>query len=102
MIKNDMEEIVLAKIKDTSRFAKREKNSGKFKDYYKLGIRGNFLFLLEEENSRSLDFLKTVPYSDVSGIYCLENGDVKNVPADAFFKIYSAYLSSDKRSLNRG
>ena len=37
MVKSDMEEIVLAKLKTTSRFAKRETSSGKYKDYYKLG-----------------------------------------------------------------
>lgn len=107
MLKSDMEEIVLAKLKTTSRFAKRETSSGKYKDYYKLGIRGNFLFLLEDENFKSFDSLETVSYSDVSCIYCIENGETKSVPADIFFRIYSDYLSSRSqasgiRSINRG
>ena len=107
MVKSDMEEIVLAKFKNTSRFAKRETSSGKYKDYYKLGIRGNFLFLLEDENFKSFDSLETVSYSDVSCIYCIENGEIKSVPADIFFRIYSDYLSSRSqasgiRSINRG
>lgn len=107
MLKSDMEEIVLAKLKTTSRFAKRETSSGKYKDYYKLGIRGNFLFLLEDENFKSFDSLETVSYSDVSCIYCIENGEIKSVPADIFFRIYSDYLSSRSqasgiRSINRG
>ena len=107
MLKSDMEEIVLAKLKTTSRFAKRETSSGKYKDYYKLGIRGNFLFLLEDENFKSFDSLESVSYSDVSCIYCIENGETKSVPADIFFRIYSDYLSSRSqasgiRSINRG
>ena len=107
MLKSDMEEIVLAKLKTTSRFAKRETSSGKYKDYYKLGIRGNFLFLLEDENFKSFDSLETVSYSDVSCIYCIENGETKSVPADIFFRIYSDYLRSRSqasgiRSINRG
>lgn len=107
MLKSDMEEIVLAKLKTTSRFAKRETSSGKYKDYYKLGIRGNFLFLLEDENFKSFDSLETASYSDVSCIYCIENGETKSVPADIFFRIYSDYLSSRSqasgiRSINRG
>ena len=107
MLKSDMEEIVLAKLKTTSRFAKRETSSGKYKDYYKLGIRGNFLFLLEDENFKSFDSLETVSYSDISCIYCIENGEIKSVPADIFFRIYSDYLSSRSqasgiRSINRG
>ena len=101
MVKSDMEEIVLAKLKTTSRFAKRETSSGKYKDYYKLGIRGNFLFLLEDENFKSFDSLETVSYSDVSCIYCIENGETKNVPADIFFRIYSDYLGSGIRNVNR-
>lgn len=107
MVKSGMEEIVLAKLKTTSRFAKRETSSGKYKDYYKLGIKGNFLFLLEDENFKSFDSLETVSYSDVSCIYCIENGETKSVPADIFFRIYSDYLSSRSqasgiRSINRG
>lgn len=107
MLKSDMEEIVLAKLKTTSRFAKRETSSGKYKDYYKLGIKGNFLFLLEDENFKSFDSLETVSYSDVSCIYCIENGETKSVPADIFFRIYSDYLCSRSqasgiRCINRG
>ena len=101
MVKSDMEEIVLAKLKTTSRFAKRETSSGKYKDYYKLGIRGNFLFLLEDENFKPLDSLETINYSDVSCIYCIENGETKNVPADIFFRIYSDYLGSGIQNVNR-
>ena len=99
MQKNDMEEIVLAKLKNTSRFAKRKTSSGKYKDYYKLGIRGNFLFLLEDENFKAFDSLETVSYSDVSCIYCIENGEIKSVPPDIFFRIYSDYLSSRNKPL---
>ena len=102
MVKSDMEEIVLAKLKNTSRFAKRETSSGKYKDYYKLGIRGNFLFLLDDDNSQPLDSLETINYSDVSCIYCIENGEIKSVPADIFFRIYSDYLSSRSQAFGIG
>lgn len=107
MLKSDMEEIVLAKLKTTSRFAKRETSSGRYKEYYKLGIRESFLFLIDDDNSQPLDSLETVSYSDVSCIYCIKNGETKNVPADIFFRIYSDYLSSRSqasgiRSINRG
>lgn len=107
MLKSDMEEIVLAKLKTTSRFAKRETSSGRYKEYYKLGIRESFLFLIDDDNSQPLDSLETVSYSDVSCIYCIKNGETKNVSADIFFRIYSDYLSSRSqasgiRSINRG
>lgn len=101
MLKSDMEEIVLAKLKNTSRFARREKGSGRYKEYYKLGIRGSFLFLIYDDNSQPLDSLETINYSDVSCIYCIENGETKNVPADIFFRIYSDYLGSGIRNVNR-
>lgn len=101
MLKSDMEEIVLAKFKNTSRFARREKGSGRYKEYYKLGIRGNFLFLIDDDNSQPLDTLETINYSDVSCIYCIENGEIKSVPADIFFRIYSAYLGSGIQNVNR-
>ena len=94
MVKRDMEEIVLAKFKNTSR-------SGRYKEYYKLGIRGSFLFLIDDDNSQPLDSLETINYSDVSCIYCIENGETKNVPADIFFRIYSDYLGSGIRNVNR-
>lgn len=100
MVKSDMEEIVLAKFKNTSRFARREKGSGRYKEYYKLGIRGSFLFLIDDD-SQPLDSLETINYSDVSCIYCIENGETKNVPADIFFRIYSDYLGSGIRNVNR-
>lgn len=101
MVKSDMEEIVLAKFKNTSRFARREKVSGRYKEYYKLGIRGSILFLIDDDNSQPLDSLETINYSDVSCIYCIENGETKNVPADIFFRIYSDYLGSGIRNVNR-
>ena len=100
MVKSDMEEIVLAKFKNTSIFARREKGSGRYKEYYKLGIRGSFLFLIDDD-SQPLDSLETINYSDVSCIYCIENGETKNVPADIFFRIYSDYLGSGIRNVNR-
>ena len=102
MVKKDMEEIVLAKLKNTSRFTKREKSSGRYKDYYKLGIKGSFLFLIDDDNSQVLDLLETVNYSDVSCIYCIENGEIKTVPADIFFRIYSDYLDSGSKNIKRG
>ena len=61
----------------------------------------DYVFLIDDDNSQPLDSLETINYSDVSCIYCIENGETKNVPADIFFRIYSDYLGSGIRNVNR-
>ena len=56
---------------------------------------------VSDDDSQPLDSLETINYSDVSCIYCIENGETKNVPADIFFRIYSDYLGSGIRNVNR-
>ncbi len=91
MKKSEIKQVVLARLKSTSRFAKREKKSLKFREFYKLGINNDFLYFLEGDDDSSVDI---VNYSDVACIYCIDNGSVKSVPADIFFKIYRNYFSS--------
>ena len=92
MNSNYIGEIVLAKLKDSSKYARKEEKSDKYKEYYKLGFIGEKLFLIEEESSGEEASIQPISKYDISYIYCLDNGEVRHPSVDEFFKFYWDYI----------
>ena len=87
--------IVLARIKPTSKFAKKEKDSDKFREFYKVEVNGDFLSLINDEKPSSGEAIEEIKSCDVAYIYCIENGKTKPVLPEIFFETYRKYLESD-------
>lgn len=87
---NEMEWIVLAKLKESSKLY------NKTKQYYKLGINDKNIFLIEDELSGGEPSVKPISRYDLLCIYKLENGHVKTVAADEFFgNLFGLYYYID-------
>ena len=74
--------IVLAKLKETSRFARKKPGSSQLREYYKLGVRNGLFYLMEDGTSAQ----QIVNRSDIACCYCLREGRLQQMPVDAFVK----------------